>query len=446
MAFRHTLFEGGPVLPVAFLLHERKLSSCHEELFKVCSKLVPSLKSTNKPIVTDEEQAYINVISKYLPSAPHLRCWNHIIQDAKRWLSHHGASYDEKSVYINDLKELFHLPTQEAYSEFLQALGKKWSAPFFEYYNHNIQPDIATIARWAIQRLGVYHPFSGVTNNQAEGINFVLKQLQDWKEAPVDCMILALHYLQGYYVSEVSRGQQNLGNYHVHPEFSTCVPMPLQLPQHKVYSPKDIVTRIKANVDHSSHELTSTGTTSIASTSVEHELDCLSRQERARHVIDEGKISVDTKLHTFTVMGSTCPHLVTLFPKEICTCASTTQCYHILAAKLAIGQKLDDSKKKINLTQLHRNSRSRGSKKSGRKHPHPLDCEVIPAPDAMVPAQDPVANSSTSIGDNASVPTSSLKKKPKEDDTTSSKFQGKSIARFCFTHVHYSYYYNTDVS
>ena len=129
-------------------------------------------------------------------------------------------------------------------------------------------------------------------------------------------------------------------------------------------------------------------------------------------------------------MSSTCPHLVTLFPKEICTCASTTQCYHILAAKLAIGQKLDDSKKKINLTQLHRNSRSRGSKKSGRKHPHPLDCEVIPAPDAMVPAQDPVANSSASIGDNASVPISSLKKKPKEDDTTSSKFQGKSIARF----------------
>ena len=167
LAFRHTLFEGGPVLPVAFLLHERKISSCHEELFKVCSKLVPSLKLTNKPIVTDEEQAYINVISKYLPSAPHLRCWNHIMQDVKRWLTHHGASSDDKTVYINDLKELFHLPTQEDYSGHLQALAKKWSAPFFDYYNRNIHPDIATIARWSIQRLGVYHPFNGVTNNQA---------------------------------------------------------------------------------------------------------------------------------------------------------------------------------------------------------------------------------------------------------------------------------------
>ena len=103
-------------------------------------------------------------------------------------------------------------------------------------------------------------------------------------------------------------------------------------------------------------------------------------------------------------VGSTCPHLVTLFPKETCTCPSTTQCYHILAAKLAIGQELEDSKKKINLAQLHRNSRSRGSKKSGRKRPHPLDYDVIPAPDAMASAQAPIANSSPSISDNIDVP------------------------------------------
>ena len=404
LAFRHTLFEGGPVLPVAFLIHERKVSSCHEELFKVCSKLVPPLKYTKKPIVTDEEQAYINVISKYLPLAPHLRCWNHIMQDVKRWLTHHGASSDDKMVYINDLKELFHLPTQEDYSGHLQGLAKKWSAPFFDYYNRNIHPDIATIARWSIQRLGVYHPFNGVTNNQAEGINFVLKQLQDWKEAPVDCMILALHYLHGYYMSEISRGQQNLGNYRLHPKFSNCSVIPGQLPQHKIYSPKDIVKRIKEKLDHEKLLGTTTETSSVINESARLGLDNLSKRERAIRVLDEGKISVDTKLHTFTIMGSTCPHLVTLFPKETCTCPSTTQCYHILAAKLAIGQELEDSKKKINLAQLHRNSRSRGSKKSGRKRPHPLDYDVIPAPDAMASAQAPIANSSPSISDNIDVP------------------------------------------
>ena len=79
LTFRHTLFEENPVIPVAFLLHERKHMSCHQEFFDVCCKLIPALKTTQKPIVTDEEQAYIKVISKCMPAAPHLRCWNHVV-------------------------------------------------------------------------------------------------------------------------------------------------------------------------------------------------------------------------------------------------------------------------------------------------------------------------------------------------------------------------------
>jgi len=85
LTFRHTLFEEAPVFPVAFLLHERKLQGCHEELFAICCKLVPSVSKTAKPIVTDE-QAYMNTIRNHLPAAPHLRCWNHLFRDAMRWL------------------------------------------------------------------------------------------------------------------------------------------------------------------------------------------------------------------------------------------------------------------------------------------------------------------------------------------------------------------------
>jgi len=90
------------------------------------------------------------------------------------------------------------------------------------------------------------------------------------------------------------------------------------------------------------------------------------------------------KLHTFTVIGSICPCIVTLFPKETCLCPSTTQCYHILAAKMALGQNDDQKKKKLNLTQLRKNSRSRSNKKSGRNCPRPGDCDVTAAPDAAV--------------------------------------------------------------
>ena len=33
LAFRHTLFKEAPVIPLALLIHERKLQACHDELF-----------------------------------------------------------------------------------------------------------------------------------------------------------------------------------------------------------------------------------------------------------------------------------------------------------------------------------------------------------------------------------------------------------------------------
>ena len=109
--------------------------------------------------------------------------------------------------------------------------------------------------------------------------------------------------------------------------------------------------------------------------------------ERAKRVIEENKISYDFKLRTFTVMGSTRPHVVTLNPKESCSCPSTNQCYHILAARMGIGSQQDPKRKRINLTQLYKNSRPKNSKTSRRKRPRPGDCDVIPAPDAAVKNQ-----------------------------------------------------------
>ena len=48
LCFRHTLFKEAPVIPAAFLIHERKFQTNHEELFNVCSKCVQSLKTTTQ--------------------------------------------------------------------------------------------------------------------------------------------------------------------------------------------------------------------------------------------------------------------------------------------------------------------------------------------------------------------------------------------------------------
>ena len=105
----------------------------------------------------------------------------------------------------------------------------------------------------------------------------------------------------------------------------------------------------------------------------------------SRFIIENKQISHNQELGVFTVLGTTGrPHAIRIFPKESCTCPSTGRCYHILAVKMSIGLEDIDSRRKVNLTQLRRNTRSRGQKKSGRKAPRPGDYEIVPAPDASI--------------------------------------------------------------
>ena len=43
LCFRHTLFKESPVIPAAFLVHERKFEEHHKEFIYVCTKFVRSL-------------------------------------------------------------------------------------------------------------------------------------------------------------------------------------------------------------------------------------------------------------------------------------------------------------------------------------------------------------------------------------------------------------------
>ena len=189
-------------------------------------------------------------------------------------------------------------------------------------------------------------------------------------------MILSLYYLQTYYIKEIIRGQNSFGTYHIHPQFKS-VNCPQALPDaHSSCSPDAIVERIKSKYG-----------TPISMPVEQNEATKipLSQTERAHRLINEGKISFDPKLHTFTILGTgDKPQVVKLHPKETCTCPSTVTCYHIIAAKISISitESNRSGRKQINLTQLRRNARKRREKKSGHKKPRPGDVDVIPAPDA----------------------------------------------------------------
>jgi len=104
--------------------------------------------------------------------------------------------------------------------------------------------------------------------------------------------------------------------------------------------------------------------------------------ERAQNVINTGRLTLDYKQGVFVVVGASEPHVVRLHPRQSCSCPATSQCYHLIAAKMSIGMPTDTKGRTINLTQLRRNKRKNADKTSGRKRPRVHDVDVVAAGDA----------------------------------------------------------------
>ena len=237
-----------------------------------------------------------------------------------------------------------------------------------------------------------YNPYSSITNNQAEGLNHVLKSLHDWREVSVDCLMLSFYYLQGYYLSEICRGQNSLGIYHVHSRFNKMSFASVFISQVKFYQPEEIVSRIKGKVSESKKDC-------INPNDNKELPDSFSQEARAHKLIEDGKIVHNPQLKVFTVAGSKDFYVTKLYPKESCTCPAKKDCYHIVAAKISIGMNVETKKPAyLNLTQLRRNNRSKKEKKSGRKRPREGDTEVIAAPDAVSNADESDLKSCTKKG------------------------------------------------
>jgi hypothetical protein len=80
------------------------------------------------------------------------------------------------------------------------SITSKWSEPAVSYFERELKSDIIKHAgKWLLEEFdGLYDPYSGITNNLSESYNAVLKQEKDWKELPVDMLVLGFHFLQNF--------------------------------------------------------------------------------------------------------------------------------------------------------------------------------------------------------------------------------------------------------
>ena len=83
-------------------------------------------------------------------------------------------------------------------------------------------------------------------------------------------------------------------------------------------------------------------------------------------------------------------YAVTLAPTEKCQCPALGTCYHILAARKAVGLEDKASTVVLNMSELIKPGRKQPNRLPGRKRPRPIDkldmneSVIIPAPDSVL--------------------------------------------------------------
>ena len=179
LLLRHIIFEENPCIPLMLLIHERKFTETHQVLFQEVVRCISSIKSTSSCLVIDREKAIIKAAEIEVLNLQQLQCWNHIYRDIRFWLRKRGAPSTDITTYIDNISNLFHAASEDEYNERLDHYSKAWDPVFEEYFKKEIHPIVPhKVSRWLLESYQLYNPYCGVTNNQAEGFNRVMKDFQ----------------------------------------------------------------------------------------------------------------------------------------------------------------------------------------------------------------------------------------------------------------------------
>ncbi|KAI9557262.1 hypothetical protein GHT06_017085 [Daphnia sinensis] len=162
LLIKSSLASETPVIPLMFLIHMERIEYVHSFLFYSNKKIV---------IITDEEKAITNAVSKTWSDIPLFRCWIHAWQNM-----------------MHTFHEIKNFPP---------------------YYDKNIDTDINKMESWFLLKFGI----KLLTNNQSESLNTIMKRLMNWKRLSIDHMANSLRMIDGFFLMKIRRGK--LGRRHI---------------------------------------------------------------------------------------------------------------------------------------------------------------------------------------------------------------------------------------
>ena len=301
-------------------------------------------------IVTDREESIVQAIMEVFPNWNHFFCWNHLLNDVKMWLQKRVCTSDDKTVYVNNIARLLNCATFKQFEQELDCQQQKRSKTFKDYYFKHIHDSITKKAgRWILSSFECYFPNSGITTNSSESFNATLKRVFNHQEVKIHQTVLSLYFLQNYYLKEIMRGYCNLGEWNLKLFHLRKLISNVDFPKDAI-SPDEVARVVRNEISEGSQ--------------VDHKDPLRSWVTGiAKYLVLNNRVSLNSTMGCFNVCGlKDALFVVQLFPKETCSCTFASNCCHITACKLAVGQTIVN-KKYYNLSEIRQ--KARGRVKSG---------------------------------------------------------------------------------
>ena len=262
------------------------------------------------------------------------------------------------------------------------------------YYFKHIHDSITKKAgRWILSSFEGYFPNSGITTNSSESFDATSKRVFNHQEVKIDQTVLSLYFLQNYYLKEIMRGYCNLGEWNLKLFHLRKLISNVDFPKDAI-SPDEVARVVRNEISEGSQ--------------VDHKDPLRSWVTGiAKYLVRNNRVLLNSSMGCFNVCGlKDTLFVVQLFPKETCSCTSSSNCCHINACKLAVGQTIVN-KKYYNLSEIRQ--KARGRVKSGRKQPRKKDeLRVNPAPDSTAMTSMPKVHDNTSCSNMSPDPSETI--------------------------------------
>ena len=366
LTYRQVELKQKPVVPLAYLFHDRKKEENHKVFFKAIVKELPELNN-NKDIciATDDEKAIVNSVTKYMPNLKWFRCWIHAFRNLKQFCKKSGiTSKKELKIIKQQFMFLLMADSKDAYNDAKIDIFMEWPKVVVDYYRKCLEPDIESMANWTAKEFG----FELVSTNAAESHNAVIKR-KNYDNLPMRLDDMVLSCLRNVQLTgnKILRSLYRVGGDYalldqLFERYQTKNCPMLQEITTKQIKDRRIEAREQSEKYHRSTPAKPKYTYKPTSTAI----------ERALEIIEQRRLTQTPEQKCWAVTGSTGQvYTVVLFQNGTwnphCSCANSAICCHIMAVLESVGCNRTASSRIPVVLDMMQNKRMRNDKKLGGK-------------------------------------------------------------------------------